>query len=203
MYYGLMLAASEGDYDSLNPFSNFTHDDGSIDVLVTMCNISLMIAYIRLLFLVPLIIYDIFQHVLLHERGKIIKELLQTPYHERREALLDMCFWHVKHLKADGEIRDEVLAHFERKLPALSGKVPREVFTRTEAKVMECIRKTLEAEQKIQNERIRSGILGYFALGPFRARGLRDFQLGPHPSDLELWIATRKTNADDKRLIDV
>ena len=98
---------------------------------------------------------------------------------------------------------EELLSHFERKLPVLMGNVSREKFTPAETRIMECFRKRSEAEEKIRKQPIWSCILELWGFGPWILIDRQHTLLGPDPKDLEVRIARWRNEIQEAKLVDV
>jgi hypothetical protein len=188
------LVAGELEQDDFNPFTGFVKQDGSIDIANTIWKPVLLITYILSIYLLIRGISGFVGDIFFCKQQKVLKELLQTPENELREKLLDMGFWLLavpKNLQdtktpQDEKTIEQLLAHFERKLPILTGQVVKETYTTTEKKIMDSMRDREEVTKKYYKHFTFYFFLGkLLGLGPYQKMEHGCLKWGPKPGDLE------------------
>jgi len=191
-----LLSNCTADYEQgdFNPFVGYVKEDGSINIRNAILKPALLFTYICGICYLIGGIYRLVRYIFFCKQQIFLKELLQLPKDELGEALLDMGFWFFptpENPESFMEIQDKetierVLAHFEKKLPILTGQVVKDTYTTTEKKIMESIRKREKITQKYYKNYTFYYFLGtMLGLGPYWKVEHGCVEWGPKPADLE------------------
>jgi len=183
--------------DWWTPFYSFVDGAGYIDFYAICVNPFILLYYLVFVLNPISIFYQMRRFDSFTRRQNTFEELFATPDHQRTDKrtdmILDMSFWSVDFSRPIHKATQErLLAHFERKLPVLMGRVVPESYTSTETEIMESLKRRKEILWRLENRLFWAVFLNFCCFGMwYECWNHELILLGPDPVEFEQLILNR------------